>query len=154
MTLDPDNLAEISAAALGRIDEVCLRFEQAWRVGSKPKIEDYLNGFTRPHRAPLISELLLLDIDYRERNGERPQAPDYHFRLPDHGLTINSVFSHHNIPRQPCDTLQPNQCATTVDPAPPQEPPLHLGRYRIIRKLGVGGFGSVYLASYHGCGRR
>ncbi len=147
MTLDPDNTAEIPASALACIDEVCLNFEHAWRLGSEPKLEDYLNGFSQPLRAPLISELILLDIDYRERNGEHPQAQDYHSRLPGDRSTIESVFSHHEILKQRCDTRQSDQFATTVDPATPQEPPLRLGRYRIIRKLGVGGFGSVYLAS-------
>ena len=146
MTLDPDNTAEISATALSRIDEVCLRFESAWRTGKAPKIEDFLDGFDEQLRSPLISELLLLDIDYRQQNGESPVAPEYHSRLPHDGSTIDSVFIHQSAQKNPDDTPRPRLCATPVDSARPQDLPQHLGRYRIIRKLGAGGFGTVYLA--------
>jgi serine/threonine protein kinase len=66
---------------LQRVDEVCDRFEQAWKEGQRPRIEDYLAGTVEGERAALLWELIVLDIDYRRQAGEEPQAEEYHARF-------------------------------------------------------------------------
>ena len=44
-----------------RFDPVCDRFEQAWRDGARPRLEDYLAGEQGAERAWLLRELLLVD---------------------------------------------------------------------------------------------
>jgi hypothetical protein len=40
-----------------RIDQVCDRFEAAWKEGQRPRIEDYLSTAEEPARSVLIREL-------------------------------------------------------------------------------------------------
>ena len=36
--------ASVSPLTINRMDEVCDRFEAAWKVGLRPRIEDYLGA--------------------------------------------------------------------------------------------------------------
>jgi serine/threonine-protein kinase len=65
-----------------RVDAACNRFEQAWKDGRRPAIEDYLADLPESERAALVRELVPLDADYRRRHGEEPQPPDYRTRFP------------------------------------------------------------------------
>jgi serine/threonine-protein kinase len=68
---------------LGRLDAACDRFEAAWQEGRRPRIEDELEGVSTPARAGLIRDLLVLELAYRRRAGERPSPNDYGSRFPD-----------------------------------------------------------------------
>jgi hypothetical protein len=50
-----------------RIDEICDRFEQAWKDGQRPRIEDFLGDYSEPERADLLRELLRLDLAWRRK---------------------------------------------------------------------------------------
>src|SRR5262249_16748472 len=65
-----------------RADEVCLRFEAAWREGGQPRIEDFLAAAPEPERPGLLRELVGLEIDYRRLRGENPRPEDYRDRFP------------------------------------------------------------------------
>ena len=60
-----------------QIDQVCLAFEAAWKSAAEPRVEQYLADVAEPARSALLTELLLLDVDYRHRRGERPTAEEY-----------------------------------------------------------------------------
>jgi WD40 repeat protein/serine/threonine protein kinase len=60
-----------------RLNEVCNRFELAWKAGRRPRIEDYLGDTLEPERSALARELVALDIDYRRQAGEHPRTEDY-----------------------------------------------------------------------------
>jgi WD40 repeat protein len=71
--------------AVDRIDAVCDRFEAAWKAaaaGEAPRIEDYLDAVPEGERAALLQELVLLDVHYRARRGERPRPEEYGARFP------------------------------------------------------------------------
>jgi hypothetical protein len=69
-----------------RIDQICDRFEAAWKAavssGQPPCIEDYLSELSEPERSVLARELTALDLAYRQRTAERPQANEYGEGLP------------------------------------------------------------------------
>ena len=65
-----------------RVNEVCDRFERAWQAGPRPCIEDYLGDTPEPERSALLWELIALDIAYRRKAGEQPQAGEYRARFP------------------------------------------------------------------------
>jgi hypothetical protein len=88
--LFPDE--RLSLAALEQVDEVCLRFENAWREGLKPRLEEYLKSAQGEERVVLLRELLPLDLDYRVRGGEKPYSADYESRLPQEKNLIQAVF--------------------------------------------------------------
>jgi WD40 repeat protein/tRNA A-37 threonylcarbamoyl transferase component Bud32 len=63
-----------------RVDQVCNRFETAWRSG-RPCIENFLHGSVEPERSAFLRELILLDVDYRRQRGETPRLEDYGSRF-------------------------------------------------------------------------
>jgi hypothetical protein len=63
-----------------RVDQVCNRFEEAWR-GSGARIEDFLEGWSGEERLVLLRELVLLDVDYRRDRGECCAVEDYDKRF-------------------------------------------------------------------------
>src|SRR5689334_10336605 len=64
------------------IDEVCTHFEQRWRAGQRPRIEDLLAENQGSDTEALLKELLLLEIFHRRRLGETPSVEDYRQRFP------------------------------------------------------------------------
>src|SRR6516164_9473332 len=78
MNDQPHAAAEsLSRSLLQRIDEVCDRFENAWQVGPRPAIEEYLGSTAEPSHYLLLRELLGLELHYRGQNGEVLDAEDY-----------------------------------------------------------------------------
>src|SRR5262245_47320502 len=64
------------------VDQVCSRFEAAWKVGQRPHLEDYLPVDPEGERSALLSGLIPLEAEYRRRLGEEPAAEEYHRRFP------------------------------------------------------------------------
>jgi serine/threonine-protein kinase len=75
------------------VNEVCNRFEEAWRAGREPHIEEYLAGAPEADRVALLRELLALEIDLRGEAGDRPTPEQYKQRFPDAGDLIEAVFA-------------------------------------------------------------
>src|SRR5262249_5739441 len=75
------------------VDQVCDRFEAAWQAGQPPRIEDYLPEVPEPEHPDLLRELLVLELAYRRRSGERPTPADYRSRFPAHRTLIDTVFT-------------------------------------------------------------
>ncbi len=57
----------LPAAAVERIDEICDRFETAWKTGARPQVDDFVDSMTGPERDALRHELLRVDQHYRRR---------------------------------------------------------------------------------------
>jgi hypothetical protein len=72
-----------SSSLLQRVDEICDRFEDAWKAGQRPRIEDYLSDMPEPERSALLRELIALDIAYRRQAEETPELEYYHNRFPE-----------------------------------------------------------------------
>lgn len=118
--------AGASLAVLQRVDSVCDEFEELWKSGTRPRIEDFLNDTNVP-TATLLSELVPLDVDYRQRRGEAPSLREYSDRFPALEPEIESQWG-------TCD----------ASPPVPLQPVARLGRFEIEAKLGEGTFGVVW----------
>jgi serine/threonine protein kinase/formylglycine-generating enzyme required for sulfatase activity len=123
-----------------RVDQVCARFEDAWRTGRQPRIEDYLADLPEPQRPELLRELLHLEIQYRRQNNNPVELVELERRFPDQVRLIRSVFAEVQLPDQ-----EPSTGPGSASPGAEEAGlPERLGRYRITAHLGRGSFGVVY----------
>jgi len=76
----------------GRMDAVCDRFEAAWKAGRRPPIEDYLGEVPEAGQTALFHELLVLELTYRRRAGDRPTPEEYQCRFPEHVAVIETIL--------------------------------------------------------------
>jgi serine/threonine protein kinase/formylglycine-generating enzyme required for sulfatase activity len=100
----------------------CEQFTSAWINGDKPRIEVYLRAAAPAEQATLFRELLAAEVDLRAAEGERPAPEDYVPRFPEHAETIQLLLQARGL-------ILPER----------------IGRYSVRRRLGGGGFGTVYL---------
>ncbi len=91
---DPTSTEEVnrSPSLGGRIDAVCDRFEAAWIADGGPRIEDYLSEVPEAAQTKLFHELLVLELAYRRRAGERPAPEEYQRRFPEHVAVIETIL--------------------------------------------------------------
>src|SRR5262245_43350435 len=87
-----DDGPTLSPTLAERVDAACDRFEAAWKAGTRPRIEDYLDNTTELDRPALLTELLALELAYRLRATEFPAAEEYRARFPEHAGLIETVF--------------------------------------------------------------
>jgi serine/threonine protein kinase len=141
-----------------RIDQVCDRFEAAWRAGQRPRIEGYVAEFPEAERPLLLADLLKLEMGLRAADGETLSPAAYLARFAEHGELIEGAFA--ALEQAPACLEQHEVAASvligagstgddTIDPAGerPRPIPERIGpRYQVLRKLGGGTYGDVYLA--------
>ena len=140
------------------INAICDRFESAWSTGERPRLEDFLNVATEPERTVLLRELILADLACRRRRGEKPTPEDYVRWYPGEPDRILALLRATGLaePETVDGAAQANPDpgtgsfrvgASGTPAAADDEPvPKSVGRYRVEKILGAGGFGVVYLA--------
>src|SRR5262249_20585533 len=146
------HLSDLQWAALKPV--IC-RFEDAWFRGERPVIEDFL-----PENVSLrniaLRELVHIDLELRRKAGERPQGDDYFPRFPelatDTGVlqsllrTSGRFHASQEMPVVRVPLGMGKEALMTEYVPAPDGLPKQFGRYSILRKLGSGGMGAVYLA--------
>ncbi len=133
-----------------RIDAVCDQFEQDFRAGQKPQIESCLGDSTEPFRSALLRALVGLEIELRQKRGEKIRPEEYYARFPDHKDAIQLIFAE---VRSILSSVKVSGAATSTGPTVVQgqsssssSPLEKLGRFEILSTLGEGAFGTVYKA--------
>src|SRR4051812_1616673 len=85
--------ATTSEGARQRPDALRRRFEQAWRDGPRPRLEDYLAAAGDLDRAVLLAELLAVEVRCRRAAAETPSTAEYADRFPDLTTLIEAVVA-------------------------------------------------------------
>ncbi len=152
-------------AVLLEINRLCVEFEQAWRDGKSPRVEDFSARISADAQVAAIRELIAQEVDLRWAAGQSADVEEYHQRFPQYPQAVNGAFSILEGRRRSAGQLvdtdsfvgddvsetdhnRPPAGAQRNATSPPQEPalPERLGRFKVERRLGRGAFGDVYLA--------
>ncbi len=107
-----------------RVDATCDRFEQEWRAGRRPRVEDYVAAALESDREELRRQLLALEQELQAQGAAETSVTRSSVReepSPPPGRTIDYVEAN-DLSRQT------------------------IGRFQIHGKLGHGAFGQVYRA--------
>jgi hypothetical protein len=97
----PSAAADLPATLAGHWDRLCDRFEDGWRAGAAPRIEDFLGAMPEPGRPALFRELLGLELSYRHARGDPPRPDDYHARFPAFAAAVRGAFDRAAAPPEP-----------------------------------------------------
>ncbi len=155
-----------------RVVAACERFESAWRGGERPAIELYLEGLGPVERTAALHGLVALEFKLR-REEQRPSdaqgireslsrrcdrrrdglcnVESAHLRVdtPANGIPIGPPVEGTELVLTASgvgeSTIAVGGSARVGRPSQGSSPP-RLGRYQVVRLLGEGSFGSVYLA--------
>jgi hypothetical protein len=142
----PDSAVRLPAL----VELVKIDLERQWQRGRRPRVEDYLQRYPElgnPDTAP--PDLLWTEYQVREQFDTAADLSDFSRRFPRQAAALRQLLAAPPDPGPGRSGMSCQGCPPTRGDGPtlPVGPlPEQFGRYRVVRPLGRGGMGSVYLA--------
>jgi serine/threonine protein kinase/WD40 repeat protein len=129
------------------VDAICDAFEAAWFAGQEPRIEDFLSRIDSVPQDELLRELLLAEWDLRRRHAQHVELPTYLERFAQNSQFVAKLWHEWQAQQAECSLNgEARGFATALHAAPLEELGTVIDRYKLLEKLGEGGFGSVWAA--------
>jgi serine/threonine protein kinase len=128
------------------------RYEAAWKAGSNPSIEPFLEEVEPEARPHLFRTLLELELELRKLGGEPALLADYSSRFAEFSEIVKTVFAQRDNP-----TLATGvNSETTSDSnwANQWVPGQVINGYELVDRIGQGGMGTVFKARQRSAGGR
>jgi len=138
----PHHDPELRLVALTEMVKIDL--ERQWRSGQQPTVTDYLASFSElgtPETVPV--ELIQVELDMRSEFDEQLDDLELAARFPGRVEEIDAAEP--EVIGGPGDPLTLSSAAGLESTSPADLPEV-FGRYRILRQIGRGSMGSVWLA--------
>ncbi|MBB3206482.1 serine/threonine-protein kinase [Rhodopirellula rubra] len=133
------------------LDEICNRFESAHRSGEQPAIEAYLQQAISSDPKKLLTELLQIDLWWKQKSTFLPDPEHYRTRFPEHPDAIDAAYRELAVKTLPpdsdmtrCDQNYADHESTDRSPIPKSL--RKIGRFEFNEQIGSGGFGVVWRA--------
>ena len=169
MLCGPDSAHLPPAADWRALKDAVRRFENAWRYGSRPLIDDYL-PIDGPLRCRVLIELVHIDLELRLKAGETAWVEEYLGRYPeltgDQAVLSDLIIAEYELRRRREPDLAPSEllqrfpqhraelaeqiARAKIGHVPPAEAPAEVlpdvAGYEVLGILGHGGMGVVYRA--------
>src|SRR6516164_5826416 len=103
MTPGPGPVPALPAADWLALKDAVRRFENAWRQGPRPLIDDFLPS-DGPERSRVLIELVHIDLELRLKAGETARVEEYLARYPelagDRVVVLDLIAAEHELRRR------------------------------------------------------
>ncbi len=137
-----------------RMLKLCDTFEDRWRRGENPRIEEFVAPHEWASRVDLFRELLALELELARSQGQAPDAGAYRGRFPDLVTVIEEVFADAGTRTAGPRSNRPGRTNHFPAIGPPNTSaathPTRIGRYSVLSLLDEGGQGQIFRVVHPG----
>jgi hypothetical protein len=130
------------------VEAVKVDLERSWRAGRRPEVEEYLRAYPElGTTAEAPADLLQAEFEARRAAGDTLPLSALLARFPDRAAELRRLVGPEVSTVETPNLGAAGSTATAAGPLgdAAQALPEQVGPYRVIRRLGGGGMGSVYL---------